>query len=92
VPLLGAQAAGAPHGEPAYSVAARIAKHQGTVVLFVVVDSGGRVRTVQVRRSVGLGLDQKAIEAVRQWRFQPGTRDGRPVDVKATIEINFRLL
>jgi periplasmic protein TonB len=45
-----------------------------------------------VQRSLGLGLDEKAIEAVKQWKFKPGYKDGQPVKVAATIEVNFRLL
>jgi TonB family protein len=45
-----------------------------------------------VIRSLGLGLDQKAIEAVQKWRFKPGQKDGKPVPVSANIEVNFRLL
>jgi len=78
--------------EPEYSEEARKAKWQGTVVLSVVVDELGRPRNVRVFRSLGLGLDQKAIEAVSQWRFKPGLKDGKPVPVMATIEVNFRLL
>jgi TonB family protein len=47
---------------------------------------------VRVARSLGLGLDEKAIEAVRKWKFKPGYKDGKPVAVRATIEVNFRLL
>jgi protein TonB len=47
---------------------------------------------VKVQRSLGLGLDEKAIEAVKQWKFKPGYKDGKPVTVAATIEVNFRLL
>ena len=43
-------------------------------------------------RSLGLGLDEKAIEAVSQWEFRPGMKDGKPVTVAATVEVNFRLL
>jgi protein TonB len=43
-------------------------------------------------RSLGMGLDQKAIEAVRQWRFKPGMKNGMPVSVKVEVEVNFRLL
>ncbi len=78
--------------EPEYSEEARKAKWQGSVVLSVIVDAAGRPRNVSVVRSLGLGLDQKAIEAVSQWRFKPGLRDGKPVPVIATIEVNFRLL
>ena len=78
--------------EPEYSEEARKAKFQGTVVLFVVVDEKGNPRDLRVIRPLGLGLDQKAIEAVEKWRFNPGKKDGKPVPVQATIEVNFRLL
>lgn len=78
--------------EPEYSEEARKAKFQGTVVLFIVVDEHGMPRDLKVIRPLGLGLDQKAIEAVQKWRFRPGMKDGRPVPVQATIEVNFRLL
>jgi len=78
--------------EPEYSEEARKAKWQGTVVVSVIVDELGRPRNVRVQRSLGLGLDQKAVEAVSQWRFKPGLKDGKPVPVMATIEVNFRLL
>ena len=78
--------------EPEYSEEARKAKFQGTVVLFVVVDEKGNPRDLRVIRPLGLGLDQKAIEAVEKWKFSPGKKDGKPVPVQATIEVNFRLL
>jgi TonB family protein len=78
--------------EPEYSEEARTAKYQGTVVLYIEVDPSGRAVNPRVVRSLGLGLDEKAMEAVRQWKFKPGYRDGKPVTVAATIEVNFRLL
>ncbi len=78
--------------EPEYSEEARKAKWQGTVVLQLVVDDQGRPQGLKVLRSLGLGLDQKAIEAVEKWRFKPGMKDGKAVPVMATIEVNFRLL
>lgn len=78
--------------EPEYSEEARKAKYQGTVVLYVVVDEKGNPRDLRVVRTLGLGLDQKAIEAVQKWRFKPGMKDGKPVPVAAQIEVNFRLL
>jgi len=78
--------------EPEYSEEARKAKYQGTVLLYVEVDPSGRAQNIRVARSLGLGLDEKAIEAVRRWKFKPGYKDGRPVTVAATIEVNFRLL
>jgi len=78
--------------EPEYSEEARKAKFQGTVILYVVVDEKGMPRNLKVIRPLGLGLDEKAIEAVQKWRFKPGTKDGKPVAVAAQIEVNFRLL
>ena len=78
--------------EPEYSEEARKAKWQGTVVLSVIVDERGRPSHVNVMRSLGLGLDQRAIDAVSQWRFKPGMKDGKAVPVIATVEVNFRLL
>jgi TonB family protein len=78
--------------EPEYSEEARKAKYQGTVVLYVEVDAAGKARNLRVVKSLGLGLDEKAIEAVNKWKFRPGYKDGKPVTVAATIEVNFRLL
>jgi len=78
--------------EPEYSEEARKAKHQGTVMLYVQIDPSGHATNVKVIKSLGLGLDEKAMEAVAKWKFQPGKKDGKPVTVEATIEVNFRLL
>src|SRR5439155_17068518 len=78
--------------EPEYSEEARKAKYQGTVLLYVEVDATGRATNIRVARSLGLGLDEKAAEAVKQWKFTPGKKDGKAVTVAATIEVNFRLL
>ncbi len=78
--------------EPEYSEEARKAKYQGTVMLYVEIDAAGRAQNMRVLHSLGLGLDEKAMDAVRKWRFKPGTKDGRPVTVIATVEVNFRLL
>jgi periplasmic protein TonB len=78
--------------EPEYSEEARKAKYQGTVVLSIEVDPNGHAQNIQVRHSLGLGLDEKAIDAVKKWIFIPGKKDGKPVTVAATIEVNFRLL
>lgn len=58
----------------------------------VEVDSTGKPRNARVVQSVGMGLDERAVEAVLQWRFKPGRLNGRPVAVPARIEVNFRLL
>lgn len=78
--------------EPEYSEEARKAKHQGIVVLYVEVDPSGRAQNLRVLQSLGLGLDEKAIDAVRKWKFRPGYKDGKPVTVAATVEVRFRLL
>ncbi|HVH88462.1 MAG TPA: energy transducer TonB [Terriglobales bacterium] len=77
--------------EPEFSPEARQAKHQGTVVLSLVVGADGRTRAIHVARSLGMGLDEKAIEAVRGWRFEPAMKDGKPVAVAVSIEVSFRL-
>ena len=77
--------------EPEYSEEARKAKYQGTVLLHVEIGPEGIATNIRVQRSLGLGLDEKAIECVKQWKFKPGEKDGKPVTVAATIEVNFRL-
>jgi TonB family protein len=77
--------------DPEFSEEARKAKYQGTVILWVVVGPDGRVHDMKVQRSLGLGLDEKAMEAVKNWRFEPGRKNGQPVAVEVNIEVNFRL-
>ncbi|MGH9487889.1 MAG: energy transducer TonB [Terriglobales bacterium] len=77
--------------QPQYSPAAREAKFQGTIIIAVIIGADGRVYDAQILRSVGLGLDQKALEAVALWRFQPAERNGHPVRVRADIQVNFHL-
>ena len=77
--------------DPEYSEEARKAKYQGTVVLSLIVGADGVPRDIRVARSVGLGLDEKAIETVKTWKFEPGSKDGKPVATYATIEVAFHL-
>jgi periplasmic protein TonB len=77
--------------EPEYSEEARKAKYQGTCVLYLIVGPDGKPRDIRVARSLGLGLDEKAIEAVRQWKFEPAMKDGKPVAVAINVEVDFRL-
>ncbi len=77
--------------EPDYSEEARKAKYQGTVMLWAIIGADGIPRDVRVARTLGMGLDQKAVEAVRKWRFEPARKDGHPVAVEINIEVNFRL-
>jgi TonB family protein len=78
--------------EPEYSEEARKAKYSGTVLLSVVIDANGLTRDIKVVRPLGLGLDEKAIEAVSRWKFRPAMKGGHAVAVQANIEVNFRLL
>jgi periplasmic protein TonB len=79
--------------DPEYSDEARKAKYQGTVLLEVIVTVDGRVLEPHVLRGPGLGLEEKAVAAVRNWRMRPAVGpNGKPVTCRATIEIGFRLL
>jgi TonB family protein len=78
--------------EPEYTDIARATKWQGTVVLQMEVGADGLAHNVQLKRGIGMGLDEKAAEAVSKWLFIPGTRDGQPVNVQATVEVNFKLM
>jgi TonB family protein len=77
--------------EPQYSEDARAAKQQGTVMLSITVGTDGLAHNIQVIRSLGFGLDEQAAEAVSQWKFAPGQKDGAAVAVAANIEVNFKL-
>jgi TonB family protein len=77
--------------EPQYTVEARAGKIQGTTVLFAEIGTDGAAHNVKVQRSLEPGLDQQAIDAVSQWQFKPGQREGVEVTVASTIEINWKL-
>ncbi len=77
--------------EPEFSEAARRIKYQGEVTLLATIGTDGRTRDLLVVRSLGMGLDEKAIEAVRTWRFEPGRKNGRPVAVQMNIIVSFHL-
>ncbi len=74
-----------------FSEEARKAKYQGTCVLALVVDSSGRPVNIRISQSLGMGLDEKAIEAAKKYRFEPGMKDGHPVAVEIALEVDFRL-
>ena len=78
--------------DPEYSEEARKAKYQGEVWLRVIVGTDGRAHDIRVSRSLGLGLDEKAVEGVRTWKFEPGKKDGVPVAVEITVQVSFTLL
>lgn len=77
--------------DPAYTLEARSEKYKGTCVLAVVVGVDGRSHEIRVLRPLGKGLDEQAIEAVKQWKFSPGKKDGQPVAVMIKVEVQFRL-
>ena len=77
--------------EPQYTQSARDRQVVGTVILKVTVRTNGDAEDIAIVRSLDPDLDEQAILAVRRWRFVPATKDGREVDVSATIEVNFKL-
>jgi periplasmic protein TonB len=77
--------------EAEYTAEALKARREGSVILQVVVTPDGVAGEIHVLRSLGFGLDEKATEAVRLWRFKPGEKSGKPVSVQATLEVGFRL-
>ena len=77
--------------DPDFSEEARKAKYQGTVTLSAFIGPDGRPRNLRVVHSLGMGLDEKALEKVRTWLFEPGRRNGQPVSVAITLEVDFRL-
>jgi len=77
--------------EPEFSEEARKAKFMGVVTVNLIVDTKGLPQNVHVVRGVGMGLDQKALEAVRQYRFKPAMENGKPVPVQVNVEVNFQI-
>jgi TonB family protein len=79
--------------KPEYTSEAKAARIEGTVLLGAVVLADGNVDNVTVTRSLDttFGLDQQAIKAAKQWKFKPGTKDGKPVAVRVSIELTFTL-
>jgi TonB family protein len=78
--------------DPEYSEEARKAKLQGVVMVRAVIDAGGHVQDIAVAQGLGLGLNERAIAAVQQWKFRAGRRNGKPVATSALIQLTFRLL
>jgi TonB family protein len=77
--------------EPLYTPDASARKVSGSVLLQVTVGTDGKAHNIVVKKSLDAGLDSSAVDAVGQWTFQPGTKEDKPVNVTATIEVNFRL-
>ena len=77
--------------DPEYSEEARKAKYSGTVQLLVSIDAAGLITDAMVEKSLGMGLDEKAIEAVRRWRFKPASLNGQPVASQIDVDVLFKL-
>jgi TonB family protein len=77
--------------DPKYASEARKRHIEGRCVLWLIVGADGLPRDIRIARSLGYGLDEEAVKAVRRWRFQPSTLDGHPVSVQINVEVNFRL-
>ncbi len=77
--------------EPQYTDQARAAKLEGTVKLVMVVGVDQRAHDIKVTKALDPGLDASAVASIKTWRFQPGSKNGKPVPVRAVIEVNFRL-
>jgi protein TonB len=77
--------------DPEFSEEARKAKLSGNVLVYLWVDQEGRPTHVRVVRGIGMGLDERAVAAVRQYRFRPARKDGRPVTVEMNVEVNFQI-
>jgi protein TonB len=78
--------------EAEFSDEARRAKYQGVCLISLIVDAQGNPQNPRVVRALGMGLDEKALEAVRKYKFKPAMKDGKtPVPVMITVEVNFRL-
>lgn len=80
-----------PTPDPEYTEEARRAKIQGTCILWLIIDAEGHPRDIRVVHGLGYGLDAKALESVKQWRFEPASKDGQPVNVQVSVEVGFRL-
>ncbi len=77
--------------DPEYSDKARKKKINGTVVLSLTVGTDGLAHDIQVEKKLGYGLDEKAVEAIRKWKFQPELKDGQPIETRINVEMAFRL-
>jgi TonB family protein len=78
--------------DPEYSEEARRAGVNATIVLSLVVNENGEPEDVRIERGAGFGLDEQAVQCIQTWRFEPGTKDGKPFKAATHIEVNFSLL
>ena len=78
--------------DPQFTEEARQAKVAGKVIVYLQVNPEGRPMHVRIARGLGMGLDEKALEAVRQYKFKPAMKDGHPVTVEMNVDVNFQIL
>lgn len=76
---------------PTYSEEARKAKIEGDCIVSMVIDDKGNPNNLHVVSSLGMGLDERAIEAIKKWKFEPAFKDGKPVAAKLTVQVSFHL-
>jgi len=79
------------HPDPEYTDQARRKKIRGTVLLSIVVTREGTVRDAKVTTSLEKSLDQQALDTVSKWKFEPATKDGKPVPVRIAVEMSFNI-
>ncbi len=77
--------------DPQYPEKARQARYEGTVILWLIVETDGQGHDIRVAKSLGMGLDLAAVNAVKEWKFEPATYEGKAVPVEINVEVNFRL-
>jgi periplasmic protein TonB len=77
--------------DPEFSDEARRAKFQGVCIVTLIVDAQGNPQRVHVAGHLGMGLDERAVAAVKQYKFKPATLGGRPVPVQVNVEVDFRI-
>ena len=80
-----------PQAIPDYADRPRRKKIQGNVLLSMIVNADGSTRDIQVKQSLDKDLDEKAVECVKKWKFEPATKDGQPVAMRMAVQVNFHL-
>ena len=77
--------------DPLYTEIARRARIHGMVILQAIINTEGLVTDVKVLKPLSMGLSEEAVKAVKQWRYKPSTKNGRPVNVQLSVTVNFQL-